>query len=488
MSDDKAIREFRSLLAALLALRLTLTCVTVWGFLWGMGVLILRAAVGVPRGPLAWGLAGMLPAVAVGIILSRRQLPRPAQVRALLDRQSHCGGLYMAAEEVDLGQWQRRMPPVSVPDLGWRGGRAWGLLAAALVFVIIGFLVPQRLVLINPGHTLEVDEQIAKLTGQIELLKEENVIEPSKAEVLQEKLAQIRNEALGEDPVKTWEALDHIEAMPKQAAEEAAEAAISETEELTKAEALAEALSEALENASGGSGAEGMDPERMAEAMAELAQMVKEAAKENEQLERRLNSRELVKACERGEISAAQLKEMADSLRLSKDELAELLKRLNEGELIDIETLDLNAELGECDADGLARFLAENPGNMSVGELVDLWNGGLLGGEGPGQDNGDGLPGRGGVSRGRADASMTWGDESSDEGAKFKEIVLPPAAVGKIKESIVAGVSKGAPTIETGGPSEPGALSGAATGSGSAHTHTVLPRHRGAVRRYFERK
>ncbi|HUX00356.1 MAG TPA: hypothetical protein VMY35_05185, partial [Phycisphaerae bacterium] len=58
-----------------------------------------------------------------------------------------------------------------------------------------------------------------------------------------------------------------------------------------------------------------------------------------------------------------------------------------------------------------------------------------------------------------------------------------------LKENRLVGVSIGAPTVEA--PADPtgqGGLDGAAAGGGSAHVHTVLPRHRGSVKRYFERE
>jgi hypothetical protein len=95
--------------------------------------------------------------------------------------------------------------------------------------------------------------------------------------------------------------------------------------------------------------------------------------------------------------------------------------------------------------------------------------------------------GRGGVDRGRGDAPMTWTDRSSERGAKFKEQVLPSSLSG-LKDSELVGRSTGAPGIEKNGPQQAGALKGAAAGGGSAFTQTVLPRHRGAVNRYFQRR
>ena len=84
---------------------------------------------------------------------------------------------------------------------------------------------------------------------------------------------------------------------------------------------------------------------------------------------------------------------------------------------------------------------------------------------------------------------MTWKDPASKEGAAFKEQVLSPGSSARLEQSGLLGVSSSAPAAEEGAaPSSGNALSGAAAGGGSAHTHTVLPRHRGTVERYFERK
>src|SRR5262249_45557171 len=95
--------------------------------------------------------------------------------------------------------------------------------------------------------------------------------------------------------------------------------------------------------------------------------------------------------------------------------------------------------------------------------------------------------GKGGVDRGRADAAMTWTDGTSEKDAKFKEKVLPPSAVAGLNDSQLVGLSATAPTVDPNGVVAHGALNNTASGGGSAYTQTILPRHKGAVRRYFER-
>jgi hypothetical protein len=83
---------------------------------------------------------------------------------------------------------------------------------------------------------------------------------------------------------------------------------------------------------------------------------------------------------------------------------------------------------------------------------------------------------------------MAWKDPTSDDGFKFKEEALPPSSVQAFKDSITVGLSAGSPgKTKADGSAGAGALDGAKAGDGSASTQVVLPRHRQAVERYFER-
>jgi hypothetical protein len=136
--------------------------------------------------------------------------------------------------------------------------------------------------------------------------------------------------------------------------------------------------------------------------------------------------------------------------------------------LIDLETLKACEKLGQCDSDGLAAFLAENADIKSVVECIGGWCRGI--GRGPG------------------DAPMTWSDGTTEEGAKFKAEALPLSDIASLEDSEIVGLSIGAPSVETSSlPPKSGGLSSATAGGGSSFNQTVLPRHKGAVKRYFER-
>jgi hypothetical protein len=98
----------------------------------------------------------------------------------------------------------------------------------------------------------------------------------------------------------------------------------------------------------------------------------------------------------------------------------------------------------------------------------------------------DGKPGRGGVTRGGDPAKLTWGDEAEANGAKFKEIVLPPGTPDQPDKEIIS-QSASAPEVEpaANAPRAAGRTVGPETGR-QTWTRTLSPRHRAAVRKYFD--
>lgn len=467
--QDKVLVGFLAKAAWILFLRHVLPLAAGWCFAWGVAVLVLRTVVGFNSPALVWGSAGLVAIAAASAVLAYRRVPSRESARALLDHHSLCGGLLMASSEVGLGVWQERIPPLVMPRLRWRGRRTWGLFAAACAFVAISFAVPQRYVTSMSRRPLNVESEVADLQRKIEILEEEQVLEPEQATEMAKKLERVAAEARGEDPAKTWEALDHLDEAVTAAARQSAEEALAKTEKAAKAESLARGLGEAAAD---------LDPAALSQAMEKLAELVNKAAADNEALRSALGE-EMCSACQAGSLDLGQCKELAACLGQCKEGLAGKLARLAEAGLISPQALDKIAELGQCDGTGLAEFLKEGEGaglGLSCSEQIDLWLA-------------EGMPGQGGVDRGRGDAPMTWTDPSSEEGVDFTEQALPPASVAALKENRLVGVSIGAPTVEA--PADPtgqGGLDGAAAGGGSAHVHTVLPRHRGSVKRYFERE
>ncbi len=167
------------------------------------------------------------------------------------------------------------------------------------------------------------------------------------------------------------------------------------------------------------------------------------------------------------------LGKLLDALGRGKGSLADKLDRLYAGGLIDLETLlAAKRSLSGGDLGALAEFLDQNGLEAASGYCQG------------------GRAGRGGVSRGRGDAPMTWKDPSSPAGAKWREQVLDPASLAALHQSHLLGLTAADPSALE--PAAPGAGGGgldpaATAGGGAAYTHTLLPRHRGAVARSFAR-
>jgi hypothetical protein len=417
----------------------------------------LRAAAATPRKPLLWGAIGIAIAIVVAVVISRRQLPSRASVRALLDDRNDCGGLLMAGADAEIGDW--RMPEIALPRLRWQKARAFALLGASAVFVAISLIAPVRFATTSAARPMDVGREVENLSAQIEALKEAEVIEEAKADMLEQKLDQLAAESSGEDPAKTWEALDHLADAVEKAAKEAAENANARQEQLARAEALAEGLM---------SGSDQLDPKTLTEAMQTLNEMMQGAMEENAALAGDL-SPETQEAIKNGSLKPEHLKDISKALSQNRSAMNQKLSKLAKAGMINPNSLK-GAQADRRDNSGLSQFLKENAQKMSVEEATLQW-----------------CSGKGGVDRGRGDAAMTWTDGTSEKDAKFKEKALPPSVVAGLNDSQLVGLSASAPEADTSGVAAHGALNSAAAGGGSAHTQTILPRHKGAVKRYFDR-
>lgn len=433
--------------------------------LWAVVSLLLRIVWLVEPNLLLWGGVGLIPAAVVGIALAYRNIPSTTAVRALLDREGCLGGLLMAAGDADIGGWNERLVAAPTPALRWQFGRQWMMLVASVGFLLAVFLAPDRYLPALDDNTLQVAGEMGKLAEKAQVLKEEKIVSPEKAEALEKDLERIREEAQGKDPAKTMEAIDHLEQAFKKSASEAAESSIQKTEAATRVKELAKALADSQ-------GKMGEKP--FNEAMKELAEMAQKAASECDSLSENLSG-ELQKACECGKLTPEQLDALSKAAgkcqACEKGKIGKLVK----AELIDAEALEACQEAGECDEAALAEVLGKckgGEGDLAVEEVLLA-----------------GMAGRGGVSRGPGAAAMTWTDKANKDGAKFKEKVLPPASVSALKKSQLTGVSIGDPTAKkSAGGSAGGALNAAQAGGGESQSQTILPEHEKTVRQYFERK
>ena len=310
---------------------------------------------------------------------------------------------------------------VPMPAIRWQSRRQWMLLLAAAAFPIAAFLAPDRYLPASSDTALQIGGEIHKLSDKIQVLKREQILPPEKAEVLEKDLECAGQEALGRDPAKTMEAIDHLEQSFSKAAAEAAESAIKQTETASRAGELAAALQAAESR---------MDPKQFGEAMKDLAHIAEQAAAESQSLADNLSD-ELQKALQKGEFTDEQLRQLREALGECKACQRARLVKLIEAKLVDAGELELCDKAGECDEAALTDALC----HCKDGKLA-----GLLAADSAC------LAGKGGKGGGGPPAAMTWQKSVSKEGAAFKEKVLPPAAVASLKKSRLVGMSAGDPT------------------------------------------
>ena len=356
-----------------------------------------------------WGLTGLAVCVAVALIRTRRRMPSPTAIRALLDEQSGCGGLLMAGAEQELGGWRQRMPTLMLPRVRWDGRCACTLLAIAAGFVLLSFLAPQGLADLQSRSPLAVDQEVGRLLQQIALLKAESILEPKRAEMLAGKLAELHEHASGKDPARTLEALDHLKKFASDTAREAAEECLRQNGRFGEAQALAEAL---LRNA------DLLDSKMTRETLAEMAAVLDKNGMDAKPFAKLLDP-ELLKALHQQKLDPEQLKKLGEALQSSTAELGRRMEKLHKVGLIDAETLARCREAGACDSEGLRAFLRDNKGKFS---LADIKSQCKIGGEG-------------GIRRGPGEAPLTWGKPGSVDDFKFKEDVLPPGALDALKST-----------------------------------------------------
>jgi hypothetical protein len=303
----------------------------------------------------------------------------------------------------------------------------------AAMFLAAAWLLPQRVRALDASAALAT-EVTSDLKAVVVQLKQEALITPEEEQRIEEQIERIRQSAEQRMDPSSWEAADALREQVVAALTEKQEAVKWTQESLARLAAAADALGsgESLSNA---------------------------------------QTAELTKALE----------------KLSKTGLlagapAKLTEMLRAGKIpVDPKALrELAASLGKYLAETNGQFanaagLGKEFGRFDPSEFPT--------GSGSSPD-GDGLPGRGGVNRGRGDADLTWGKESALFD-RFKSKPLPPGAARSPDDwaPVVSlpGAPQQSPTMSAQGAARD---YGAAAGQ-TAWRRSLAPRHQTAVKKYF---
>ena len=405
-----------------------------------------------------WVLSPLLAVIAaLALYQSRKDAPSSHCLQSYLDRVNGCGGLLMSQEERSLASWP--LPRVRVPTVSAKIHSALVQFGGAVLFFGLGLMSPDSWFLGGKPRSLDLEKEVEKLVQQVQVLKEEDLLTETEQKEYQSQIEQLRREASADDPGAAWSAMDHLlDALSREA-----EQAMGEMERSARLGREVAGLSEALAQQF-----EEVDATQWQEAGKELADLIKESAQSSTMFD--LPDTSQLKALENS-ADPALLKELAKEMNLSVEELLALAGKLKKVGLISpgalekmmknngkpLETLDLS--------DFLVAEMSAGTRCQALSKCV--------------------FPG--GISRGGGDADLTWKDGSEVDTEAWSPVVLPLSENPSLDQTQVLGQSAATPEVIGDSNASFNRVNSTGQVTGGGITQSLLPKHRSAVKRYFQK-
>ncbi len=448
----------RNRIVAALALRELAVAAAVVAFAVGLAVLIARAGVGVDLSLPVVAIAAAVGVLALATARTLSQWPTRDGVLALADARLAAGGTIMHTAESG--------EPLTLPDLAPLRVRAASrktltALAAGVAFVAVAALAPKPSLLAGTPP-LAIDRNLEDIEKNADALADAGAIDEEEREQYDAAIQEVAERADARRPAETWEALDRLaDEIARDAKEGIAEAA-----DTAAGAGVAEALAEHLAEDAGAL-PEGT-LEALASAVPELAASLGDSPLSKELLEQLAKAANANLSEEERRAAAELAKELAKKLgdgkcegagKLANARLARLSDAARVAEGREAARAALLAYLGECKTGGQC---------ASTAALLAMCS----------NPN---------ISRGPGATQLAFQDTTTaiDTAGLTPERLdgdLDPAG------SALAGIGRTAQHGQIGDGSTGGAIDETAAGPTYASDTVVLPRHRRAVRAYFERE
>jgi hypothetical protein len=436
-TGEQALRR----LARRLAIGLFLDAWPMWAAgslaLAGLATLISRVFIPAAAPQVRWLWLAPLFAALPALLIAYRRCYSAADVVALADSLTGGRGTLLALFETGDIAWRESALAatacaVSLPRL--RPWRRMAVVCPAAAFMAAAFWIPQRL----PQRTdaLLANEVAGRLEATLTELKHEQLITAAEEERLNDEIERIRRGAERRVDASAWEAADAL-------SDKMAAGVADKQNALQWAE---EALAR-YQAASKGAGAGQRDV-----AGTQAAELTKALE--------RLEQHGLLRGAPedvRRLLEGARLPTDAASLKALMSSLSKHLRDAN-GRIAGL------SQLGKAPG----RF---NPSEFPLASATSV--------------DRDGVPGRGSVTRGRADADLTWGKETAPLD-RFQDSALPPGAPRSPDDWAPVVEMPGAPDADPVLTSPSAARQYTAVAGQSAWRRTLAPRHQSAVKKYFE--
>ena len=461
--NESLIRTTQRRLRRTLILRSLFAYLTPALFAFGSIALILRLT----ESPLTWLFILALASCPLAVFWVVRKVgkdtPGPESIRAWFDHRHQLGGLLMTEQERDTTPWAKQYADLPPPTITWRAGTALRKSGLAAGYLALVLLIPaswlQNVKIKEPS--LDVSQEVAMLQAKLDEIEQLELMDPELNTQRAQELQDIRDRASGFDPAQTWEALDNLNHILDQQTADATEELAKALEEANALEQLAQALEQTMPVT---------DSATAEDAVSDLNDLVAQAAGENPNLQEALQQ-----SLQNEAASGQSLSDLQDALSKTRESLNDRLAKTNQSRVLNPEQMNRPGQgqdqgKGQAQQDLKEYLESRKVSQSALAEMVR---------------KGKGM-GSGGRTRGPGAAPLNFDGETSEHGARFEEVVLSGSV--DPNQFVNMGISAAAPQVGQPGSATFNALSSDAKGNAGAYSHQILPRHRGAVSRYFENK
>lgn len=428
-----------------------------------------------PYVPIVGTAALVVLALVLAFIRASRRTPSKRQLTIWLDATTDCGGFLSASLETDCSAWadQIEMPPAPELNMAFPAPHVAALLTAAVFFAASLFIDLGQAFQAGPA-TLDVHEEQQELESKLEILEQEPLVPQDEIEAARETLEELVENSSSANPARTFEGIEALRNLADSLAAEAGRSLEHSIDNFDKLSQTASALSQMSPDVPGRS-----------KALEQFKQLAEQLAGDDAALAEFLKQSGDNLA---GSMTPEQLQSLAEQLANGSQDLKDRLEQLAQArrDQMQQQSGQGNGENGsgqgqgggqtgfgndsDLDEEALQQWLEENaPGASELSNAA-------------GQDA-NGTPGSGGITRGRADALLMYSGQTEDVGDQRQNMVLENH---EPSQSVTISQFATDPGDETAERAKAGSLSG--TGQAAEHAETrILPSHRGAVRRYFNR-
>ena len=395
------------------------------------GVVVLLTLVFLSKALWPWLVYGALAlpvwvgAVAVFVLLKRERWTIPAwQSRALADLRSGSRGTFMALEEGAAREWTDRLGRADAPltvGFPWRQSMRWVATAAVLAIVLmLPDLRPQQ------SQVEAATAPIDRMEEMVAELREEDVADEAYLQEAEKLLREMKEETTQSLKAEDWQALDGFR-------EDVRRQLLDSQRRLQETQTQLSDLQAAVRKSRN---PDADQLKQMAERLAKQAPQAASQASESAAQEAGMDAGEmeaLLGKCRAGNFSfspkeMAMLRSMAKSSPLSAEQLKQLAELFKDMDMEKLAAMAKSMELGKLTLEEMEALLKKCKGGFckfsdeemkKLKAMLAAAKGECLGKEGfcAGMLAKSGVPGRGGVGRGRGDANIYGaGDTPMDFG------------------------------------------------------------------------